>query len=112
MYIPPHFYISEFLQRESALYGMRSPSIQFYCTEFIKLCSKFLPEDRKKFLKPLRKMVKKKKTFSDEIILMAKKMGCHQTIDNASAAELAIKISDGMKRDINTTKKMIKGLDE
>ncbi len=110
IYIPPYSYMNNVLQRESALYGMDSPNIRQYCSRFLNFSAKTLPSDRKKFLKPLRDMIQKRRTFSDDIILGARKMGYNDSIPPDAAAELSLKITQGIQNDIDKTRKLVSGL--
>lgn len=108
--IPPHGHLYHVLQRESALYGMGSDAVRDYCSRFLKLSSRTLPADRKKFLRPLKDMVDRRSTMSDDIISMAKHMGYVDSIPRRVASEIALKISDGMQKDIDKTRRLISGL--
>ncbi len=107
IFIPPYAYVSNVLQKESAFHGMDSPKIRFYCSRFLRFSSKTLPADKRKFLAPLKKMLEKKRTVSDEIIAAAKKMGCRKSMTGSEAAELALIMSKGIRRDMKSTKNLI-----
>ncbi|MBI2971866.1 MAG: hypothetical protein HYY37_05595 [Candidatus Aenigmarchaeota archaeon] len=110
--IPPYSYVSNVLQLESVLYGMDSPLIQRYCSRFIALARKTLPKDHKKFASLLNGMVQKKRTVSDEILARAKRMGYHDQIPQHAAAELALRIAEGTREDVERTRRLIARLDE
>ncbi|MBI2578879.1 MAG: hypothetical protein HYW26_04155 [Candidatus Aenigmarchaeota archaeon] len=112
IFIPPYSYVYNVLQRDSALYGMESPDLRLCCSRFLKLASKILPSDRKKFLKPLKEMVQKKKTVSDEIISEARKIGYKESLPNKAAADIALRISRNIEKDIENTKKLVSRLAE
>lgn len=108
--IPPHGHLQGVLQRDSAIYGMDSPYVKDYCSRFLRLASRILPADRKKFLRPLKDMVDYESTVSDEIMSVARKMGYGDEIPNSAAAELALKVSAGMQRDIGDTRRLVSNL--
>lgn len=112
IFIPPYSYVFNILQRDAALYGMDSPHVRLYCSRFLKLSAKTLPKDRKKFLKPLKKMIQNKRTVSDEIIIKAKKMGYKHAVPKSAATELALRISGNIEKDIEKTKKLVSRLAE
>ncbi len=111
IFIPPYSYVHNILQRDSALYGMQSPSMRFYCSRLLKLAAKTMPRNRRKFLRPLKRMIDRKCTLSDEIILKARRMGYRDTISDRGAAELALKISGGVQKDIEKTRRFVAQLE-
>ena len=108
IYIPPYSYVSSVLQLNSSLYGMESPMTRHYCSKLLNLAAKTMPSGMKKFLRPLREMLQKKRTVSDEIMREAKRMGYKEKIPKDAAAELALKLSENTQKDIDRTGKLFK----
>src|SRR3989344_2263462 len=108
VYIPPFTYVDSVLQRDSAIYGMESVVVRNYCSNLLNLSRKVLPKDRKKFLKPFRKMTSKKMTVSDEILKEAGKLGAKDVITNKQAAELSLRLTDNISREIKKAERFVK----
>lgn len=110
IYVPPYSYVFNALQRDSALRGMESPYLRTYCSKLLGMAAKIMPPESRKFLKPLNRMVTKKRTVSDRMISRARKMGHRETLPQAAAAEIALKMSESVHKDIARTMRLVSGL--
>jgi len=108
VYIPPFTYVDLILQRDSAVYGMYSKEISRYCSNLLNLSRKIIPKNRRKFLKPFRKMISTNRTVSDEILKVANKLGASETITNKQAAELSLKITDNINKEIKKAERFVR----
>ena len=108
VYIPPFTYVDLILQRDSAIYGMESKEIRNYCSNLLNLSRKIIPKDRRKFLQPFRKMISSKRTVSDEILKEAGKLGAGDTITGKQAAELSLKITDNINKEIKKAERFVR----
>ena len=107
LHIPPFNYVNFVLQRDSAIYGLASPSISKYCSRLLKFASKVVPDEGRHLLKPFNKMVSSSKTVSDEIIKLADGFTEGRAISNKDAAELALKLAGGMEKEISAAEKRL-----
>ena len=81
-----------------------------YCSGLLKLGKQCIPKERMPLIEPLEKMLKEKKTVSDHILAEAKKLGAKNSISNKQAAELALRNSKDLFKEIIMTKQLIKNL--
>lgn len=93
VHIPPHTYIRNFLQKESAYRGFASSDVFNYCKRFFNFAKRFLDVNYVDVVKPLQEMLKKKETVSDFIIKKFRRAGysVDEQIPNNAAAEVALK---------------------
>jgi hypothetical protein len=114
IYIPPHTHVRFKLQPRSAYEGLENEGVYNYCKGLMKLGKAFIPKERRILIEPLEIMLKERKTVSDKILEDAKKMGVEvqSRISNRQAAELALKYSNNLLKDIETTKGIIGNLAE
>ena len=104
--IPPHDYVYSYLQVKGAYEGFENEAVYKYCYNLFQFAKKVIPKDRYHLLDPLNKMLKERKTTSDEIIRKAKILGYKKGKDltNSQAAKLALMVSQDLYKDIVTTK--------
>lgn len=114
IYIPPFWHVKSVLQKESAIEGLVSDEMHTYCKRFFSLCLRFANKKYYPMLKPVKSMLKNKKTRSDEIISFVKKRGhgMGHRIDDEILREIVLKYSGGLKKDIIDTKKRMESLSE
>ncbi len=98
------------MQKNSATKGMENKEVRECCKNFLDFIAPFLPSDRKKFLKPFRKMISSKMTVSDEIIRKARKKGAGDGISKEDAAEIALELTEDMPSDTKRAEKLVEGL--
>ncbi len=94
IYIPPYSYVKKTLQRASVLKGFEDKKLFNYSKRLFSLAESFTPKKKRDLLDPLEKMLKDKKTLSDEIITEAKKLG-HKNLEKRLPQEIASKIALG-----------------
>jgi len=75
LYVPEEKYLINILQVQSAYKGMESQVVYNYCLELYRLAEKAMPSKKKYLLDPLKEMLDKKMTVSDEILAFARKRG-------------------------------------
>ncbi|MAE42427.1 hypothetical protein CMO93_01535 [Candidatus Woesearchaeota archaeon] len=110
IYIPPHTHVRFDLQLKSAYNGMEDKLVHNYCKGLLKLAKLYIPKSKYPLIAPLEKMITEKKTVSDHILADARKLGAKESISNKQAAELALKHSKDLFKEIIMTKQIIKGL--
>jgi len=101
IYIPPFDYVNEVLQKKSAFNGMKDKRVRKYCKSFLKFIKSITGSGSRKFLKNFEQIISRKETVSDKIISIAKKMGVNERIDNKKAAELSLKLTEKIWKDID-----------
>ncbi|MBS3102329.1 hypothetical protein J4458_02685 [Candidatus Woesearchaeota archaeon] len=111
IHIPPHTHIRFELQPKSAYKGLEDNAVYAYCSGILKLAKSCIPKDRLVLIEPLGRMLKERKTVSDHILSQAKKMGIDiKKVTNKQAAELALRYSRELFKDIILTKQVLKSL--
>ncbi|MFH1978435.1 MAG: glutamate-cysteine ligase family protein [Candidatus Aenigmatarchaeota archaeon] len=75
LYIPPHTYVRQTLQKHAAFDGLENNEVYEYCKRLLKLGTTLAPKSHKKLLDPFAKMIDDRKTVSDQIMAEAKKLG-------------------------------------
>ena len=74
MYVPPHSTL-KYLEYQSAIKGFESQNVYSYCSKLVKLVSDISKKGETPLLGPVKKMLKEKKTMSDEMLELIKKNG-------------------------------------
>ncbi len=92
IHIPPYSHVKKNLQRFSIIEGLENKKILKYSKRLLKLSEHFISRNRRMLLDPLEKIIKDKKTISDEIILEAKKLG-HKNLEKRLPQEIASQIA-------------------
>jgi len=112
IYVPPYPYVRNELQKLSAYKGLDSEIVYNYCKRFLKLAQSTMPKDRLKMIIPFKEMLNKRKTVSDEIIDYARKKGYKKNdkITDKLAADIALRHSERLLREIVSTRKIIENL--
>lgn len=112
IYIPPETHVRLELQPKAAFKGLEDEGVHGYCAALLKLAKQNIPKTRHPLLEPLELMLKEKKTTSDQVIEEAKSMGVkiEEGISNAEAAELALRISKDIFKEITFTKHILQNL--
>ncbi|KKT35519.1 MAG: Glutamate-cysteine ligase family 2 [Parcubacteria group bacterium GW2011_GWA2_44_12] len=111
--IPPHSYVRGTLQPLAAVKGLDSPQVLHYAKSLIALAESFMPENRKAFLAPLKEMIEKKKTVSDEIIDDVKKKGhtdFSKPLPQNIAQEIALEHANRLFKETLLTQQQIANL--
>lgn len=110
IYIPPYSYVGNTLQRLSAYKGLDSDIIYNYCRRFLKFAASIMPKDRLRLILPLKYMLERRKTISDEIIDCAKKSGFKRNdkkISSKLSAEISLSHSERLIKEIEEARRMI-----
>ena len=112
IYIPPHSRVRFELQPKSAYDGLENDDVYNYCNGLLKLGKTCIPKEKLPLMEPIEKMITDRKTVSDEILAEAKKMGIDikEKMTNKHAADLALKLSKDLFKEIIMTKQAIKNL--
>ncbi|MBS3130951.1 hypothetical protein J4212_00820 [Candidatus Woesearchaeota archaeon] len=112
IHIPPHTHVRFELQPKAAYHGLDDKNVYAYCSGLLKLGKGIIPRKELPLIAPLEKMISEKKTASDYLIRDAKKLGVSlkTKMTNKQAAELALRHSRDLFRDIIMTKQAIKKL--
>lgn len=78
----------------------------------MRFAASIMPHDRLKLIKPFQEMLSKRKTVSDEVIGYARKRGYKRgdEITNKLAADIALRHSERLLKEIVLTRKMIADL--
>ncbi|MBI2130615.1 hypothetical protein HYU10_02485 [Candidatus Woesearchaeota archaeon] len=113
IYIPPFPYIRNELQKLSAYKGLESGIVHNYCRRFLKLAKSTMPKNRQRLLNAFWEMLGKKKTVSDQILDYARRLGCgkKQRLPAGVAAEIALRHSERLLKEIAVTRELIRDLD-
>jgi len=74
IYVPPHSSL-KYLEFQSTINGLESQEVYSYCSKMVKLVSEISKKGGTPLLGPVKKMLREKKTMSDEILELVKKNG-------------------------------------
>lgn len=109
VYIPPYPYVRSVLQKESAYLGLESIAVLKYCKRLLKLAIANAPKERRKLFYPFQKMVRNRKTVSDEILSFTAKKGFRKSpsISDDVAAEVALFHAERFVDEIYSTRDVI-----
>ncbi len=109
LYIPPHTYVRNNLQRWSAYKGYAKKEMHQYATRFLKFAKSVTKKKYSKLIRPVEEMVESKKSRSDRILAYAKTKGwlSDGSISDRRARELALVYAAEFRKDILKTKKEI-----
>ncbi|MFH0868187.1 MAG: hypothetical protein V1831_02655 [Candidatus Woesearchaeota archaeon] len=104
IFIPPHSYVRNKLQYKSAYYGLSDENIYKACLHFYNLARKLVYKEYLPMLKPIKDIINKRETVSDDIISYVKKKG--YSIDNKIPQEISRKIA------LYHCKRMVKNMEK
>lgn len=110
IYLPPHARL-KYLEFRSITEGFESINVHRYSSAFLNLVEEISGKKKSKNLEPVKKMLKEKKTVSDEIIALVKKNGYSlegelpEEMVNYIALYQANKFYSGIDQDIKKLKK-------
>lgn len=113
MYIPPHTYVRNNLQKRAAYNGLADEKVYDYCSRFVKLGRSCILKGYAKAVMPLVDMINEKKTVSDNILKWFRRKG----FDNDSKLtseichEFALQHFELMKKDLVKTEKTVHRLE-
>lgn len=111
MFIPPHIYVREDLQKAAAYEGYQNEALYEYAKKFYRFAKSLTPDFYAPLLKKIEDMLDKKMSVSDEIIAYAKRKGMitkKDTISNRSARIIALHFSKKYAKDLVETKRIVK----
>ena len=110
IYISPYPYVRNVLQKNSAYKFLESYEVYDYCRKFLRFAESTIPKGRLKLIKPLKEIINKRKTVSDELPDYARKRGFrkNEAITNKLGAEMALAHSKRLLKEIILTRNMIK----
>ena len=109
--IPPYTYVKTELQRRALFKGLEDEKIFQYCKRLLWLAKEFGSPADADIFEPLEKMLQTKKTVSDDIISLAKKLG-HKKLDqplaNDIAAQIALTYSNKLFKEMVLFRELVK----
>lgn len=111
MFIPPHTYVREELQKASAYEGFKNDKLYEYAKNFYKFAKSLSPEFYYPLYKRIEAMIEKRASVSDEIIqyIKNKKMiNSAGEISNRNARIVALHLSKKFEKDLKETKRIVK----
>jgi len=114
IHVPPFWYLSLHLQKEAATKGMDSDAVFNYCKSFYGLCMRFVNKKYMPALKPVKNMLKKRKTTSDWLLEWIARKGydAKETVPSDVLRELCLEYSSRLTGDVTKTEKLMKTLEE
>lgn len=114
IYIPPFWYVNTYLQYQSANRGMDSGAVYKYCKNFFSLCMRFTNKKYYPALRPIKDMLKNRRTRSDEMLRRLRKLGYSggETIPDDALRKVVLQYSEGLRDDILMTEKLMESLTE
>jgi len=112
LFIPPHSYVRNELQKDSAYKGFTSKELYDYANKFFKLGKEITPKDELVLLNPIKNMLDSKDSMSDRIVKYAKSKSYYDdgNIDDKEAADMALYYSEKFYEDFLQVKQHIVNL--
>lgn len=111
MYIPPHTYVRNVLQKASAYEGFENEELYEYTRRFFRFAKKVTPEFYHPLYDRIKEMIDNRRSVSDEIIMYAKSMRMitkKGTISDRNARKIVLRFSKLFFRDLKQTKKVLR----
>ena len=90
IFIPPHTHVRNKWQRYSAYEGFSNKKLYDACLHFYSLANKLIYKEYAPTLKPIKDMLNKKKTLSDDIIDYAKRKGYTDSLPQELCRQIAL----------------------
>ncbi|MBR9698959.1 hypothetical protein GOV09_00695 [Candidatus Woesearchaeota archaeon] len=105
IHVPPHTYVRNTLQKEAAYRGLSSKTILSYVQRFYRFTKQFLNANYAPVVKPLADLLDKGESVSDQLLKKIKRKGYGRDdiLPNAVAAEIAIKESENLLKEVDET---------
>ncbi|MCK4555637.1 MAG: hypothetical protein KAT83_03440, partial [Candidatus Aenigmarchaeota archaeon] len=110
MYIPPHIFVREQLQKKSAYQGFDDDALYDYTKRFYRFAKSITPEIYKPLLKNIENMIRERKSVSDNIVSFARReemINDKGEISQKDAQIIALHFSKKFERDLKETKKIV-----
>ena len=107
MYIPPHIFVREKLQKKSAYRGFDDDALYSYTKKFYKFAKSITPDIYNPLLKNIENMIRRRKSVSDNIISFAKRKKMINNSDGISQKDaqiIALHFSKKFENDLKKTR--------
>ncbi|MBN1645884.1 hypothetical protein JW868_02475 [Candidatus Woesearchaeota archaeon] len=111
MFIPPHTYVREELQKASAYQGFKDQALYEYTKKWYRFAKSLTPEFYYPILKKIEEMIDKRRSVSDEMLTFARR---NKLLDNngrlskKGARIIALEFSERFEHDLVKTKRIVK----
>jgi carboxylate-amine ligase len=114
IFVPPFMQLSKRIQYYGAWEGLENDLVYEYCKKFFGLCLRFVNKKYYPALRPVKKMLKDRKTRSDEILDFLKKRGYGRgaEVPEEVLREMVLRYSSKLRTDIRKTNKLMDSLTE
>lgn len=115
MFVPPHTYVREHLQKASAYEGFKNNDLYEYAKRFFNFAKSLATESYYPLFNKIEKMIEKRKSVSDEIVEFAKRkklIDQKNNISNKNARIIALHFSKKFEKDLNETRHIVKKISE
>ncbi len=113
MFIPPHTYIREELQKASAYKGFKDDALYEYTKKFCRFAKSLTPKFYYPLLKNIENMIENRRSVSDDIIQFAKNkklINSKGEVSNKNARVIALHFSKKFEQDLMETKKIVRNI--
>lgn len=109
LYVPPHTYVRNKLQRLSAYEGFANQEMYDYVKKFFNFAQSVTPKRYKSIIKPVKDMIEHKQSMSDKILKYARWKGFLKNgkISDSNSAELALHYAEQFAKDLEETRKKL-----
>ncbi|RLG13004.1 MAG: hypothetical protein DRN71_05535 [Candidatus Nanohalarchaeota archaeon] len=110
MYIPPHIFVREKLQKSSAYKGFDDDALYGYTKRFYMFAKSVTPEIYNPLLKNIENMIRKKSSVSDKIVGFAKRkkmIDSSGEISQKDAQVIALHFSKKFENDLKKTREIV-----
>jgi len=105
VYIPPHTYVRNTLQRLSAYKGLKNNNLYEYCKRFFRFAKQYSHKRYNNILADLNELLMKRETVSDMLIKKVKRKGyaLDKELPKALCSELALDSAHQLSKEIDAT---------
>ncbi len=113
VYIPPHSYVRNKLQKYAAYEGISNKKVYLYSSKFFKFAKTLMHNRYSNVIKPIKRVIEDKTTISDLIIRKVKKEGysLSDELPNSFVQEFALRAAEDFIKDMYRTKELVTNLE-
>ena len=111
MFVPPHTYVREVLQKASAYKGFEDEALHEYAKRFYRLGRSLAPDFYYPLLDKIKERLDSRTSVSDEMMAFARENGLinkHGYLSKENAKVMALHFSQKFEKDLKETKKVFR----
>lgn len=113
LYVPPHTYVREILQKACAYEGFENEILTDYTKKFFRFAKSLTPKYYYPLLKKIESMLKKKRSLSDEMLTYARRrklINSKGELCDRNAAIFALHFAEKFEEDLEETYEIVRDI--